>query len=1023
MGTVKRNLPLLLLLALLGAAALWIALDSADDGATEDSTDRLTAPAEGEGPTAAPEAPAAPQDREASRAAVPEAGGPLRLVARKPDGRLAEETEFFVYDGRGRGRIVTAPAGRAGIESSGHRLVVAARSDGLWSELRTLEGEALSKPRELEFSIVEPAAELAVKVRAPGGRPLAEFEAEIHFAGVEGSGFAAEFSLPDLYRRCAGEAEGRDGRAEFHGLPAGTYSVRVQTAEAATATATAVVEPGARESLELDLRPGASVVGRLVDEQGAPLSGDARVYLRDTESRIGVPDMLPPEYWYETAPEGHRTEMGPDGRFRIGPAAEGRYRIGVKAEGRPNLFFDTEHELLPGQKLEVGDLYVPAGAGLVVFVYEQRSMEPVEGARIRHATPAQRESFLGPILERRRDLPETDPDGMASLTGLPSGELVVRAEAEGFAPSETTVELAERGRQTVQLMLAEELVITGTVIDGKTKAPVAGARVRARQQESKSFMESFIPEEALPERDRTDKTGAEGRFRIGQLEAGDWLVSVRAEGYAGAIEGPVRLEYGAPAPDLSIALRGGATLVVRVLDADGEPRAGVNLSVFSMVTQDARNETTGETGEFTFENLIPGQYMVTSVSLSMEQQFEMMGSGGDLEGFEQELTTVELEEDEVEELVLGGIVERSKIEGFVTLEGVPKEEISVMLTSGSFNKVSTSEEDGYYSFDAIPSGSYLIMAGDFSPGSGTLWMSGLEVRGAEVLRYDIDLPNRVVTVKVVEDASGEPIARVPVMLRRLDGTQGGGGFLSTDSKGLAEFVYLEPGDYAITAGSAAMPFFGTGGDHATTVVSPIHLTEESRADSLIEIRLAEAATLAGRVLDNRGEPLSEVGVFLLDEGGQPITLFDLRGTDGEGRFELKSLPPGKARVLARHRKYGQIEQEVWLRSGETTEMDLTLDTGTLVHVLITDARDEPRSGIQAVLLDSRGAPISQLFTGMESMMAGMAFLKGGPQTLGPVPPGKYTVLLSVPGKAQERHELEIAPGTPELHLTYEFDGS
>ncbi|MBC8329787.1 MAG: carboxypeptidase regulatory-like domain-containing protein, partial [Planctomycetes bacterium] len=171
---------------------------------------------------------------------------------------------------------------------------------------------------------------------------------------------------------------------------------------------------------------------------------------------------------------------------------------------------------------------------------------------------------------------------------------------------------------------------------------------------------------------------------------------------------------------------------------------------------------------------------------------------------------------------------------------------------------------------------------------------------------------------------------------------------------------------------------------------------------------------------SRGSPVQGASVFVLDENGQPLTLFSMNGTGSDGRIRVGSLPGGRVRLLARHERLGQVEQEVWLQPGGTAETDLVLQPGCTLRILVVDQEGEPTSGIQAICFDQRGAPLSMMLQGAEAMQRGMAFLQGGEQVAGPLPPGKYRVVLTDLGAKTVSHEVVVEPGMSELRLDLAF---
>lgn len=110
-------------------------------------------------------------------------------------------------------------------------------------------------------------------------------------------------------------------------------------------------------------------------------------------------------------------------------------------------------------------------------------------------------------------------------------------------------------------------------VRGPDGAPLAGARVSA-------WRDGVV-------NPRGERTDAAGRFELTDLDAGTWSVRAAADSLLGAATGPVDLANGERRDLGSLHLRRGASLVVRVGDADGRPWTAAPPTVF-LRTDDQR---------------------------------------------------------------------------------------------------------------------------------------------------------------------------------------------------------------------------------------------------------------------------------------------------------------------------------------------------------------------------------------------------------------------------------------------------
>ena len=223
-----------------------------------------------------------------------------------------------------------------------------------------------------------------------GEAPLAEIEASVILEG--------------------GETPRRLAWTSGSGVPGGNrWPIPVDGEESATIEAWApgyvlVVErrqvrPGETDVVEL--KPGATVSGRVVDSRGAPVLR-ARVLLRTLDEGDGA-DILA------------RAESGEGGRFRLGTIVHGRCELSAERRqvGRTD---PLPLELAPRDSWEAGDL-VLLGDGAIVGRVVHPGGAPITGVGIDA-------ELLGDSSRSglRRSSSQTDEQGRFHLRGLADGE-------------------------------------------------------------------------------------------------------------------------------------------------------------------------------------------------------------------------------------------------------------------------------------------------------------------------------------------------------------------------------------------------------------------------------------------------------------------------------------------------------------------------------------------------------------------------------------------------------------------------
>jgi len=567
-----------------------------------------------------------------------------------------------------------------------------------------------------------------------------------------------------------------------------------------------------------------------------------------------------------------------------------------------------------------------------------------------------------------------------------------------------------------EVLLAPALGIRGRVLDLATRQPVAAARVRPRPAGGEGFLASFMPRQAADPLEI--ETGEDGSFALTGLTAGTWELEVTEDAHAPGQAGPFELAPGLPPPEAEILLGQGAELLVRVLDQEGQPAANRVVSAFAPQAGYTEGGSTDARGEVRFLHLTPGTWVVNAVNSPLLKPSGQALQGDLLAGLEMESETVVLEEGERAELVLGGPREWGSLFGFVTRGGTPVPGVQVLLSQGMRFRSTRTDDSGLYEFEEVPPGDSMLLAGRFQLGGGAGYTTVVHVPAGSEVQRDVELPDTDLRVRVLDEADGRPVAGVPVVLRPRQSNQGGG-MLTTDGRGEVRFTWVVPGDYVLVAGRAALPLFGRD-EHAAVVVDPLHL-QEGVGEQLVELRVGQGARLRATVLDPAGQPVADASVFLLTPAGQPVTLMSMSGTAGDGSLVLEGLPAGPHRALARHPRLGTIEAPVLLQAGETTEVTLQLEPGTILAVLPVDAEGRPLKGVQAVALDARGAPVSILAGASQAMDQAFAFLSGRPQELGPLAPGHYVILLQAPGGPASRHPVEVPAGGGRMELPLRHD--
>jgi protocatechuate 3,4-dioxygenase beta subunit len=387
-------------------------------------------------------------------------------------------------------RITRGPTSGVATAGEDGRFVVEGATPGTMELVAGADEFQTSEPLVLELTpgerreglrlVLARGGSLAGRVTGPGGEPVAD--ATILAAPTVQAG--SPFQLAPRHQA----RSDHEGRYRIGGLPPGEVQVRALHPDYAGPVREATIGAG-EARLDLELRRGIEVSGRVVDDAGAPVAG--------------VEVSLVADSWLGFRPP---VRSGDDGSFRLTGVEPGTWRLAATKDGLAQV--EPELRLDIGGPLFDVEVRMTAGGAIVGQV---RGLELADLSRLR----------LFAISQTRGGLPRTgsvDFEGGYRIEGTGPGTwrvMAVSGEGEGMASGE--VELAP-GQQEARLDLdfAGDLVLSGRVTLGGE--PLAGAQVGATGGEPAGFGIAH--------------TAADGGFRIGRLGPGRYelMVSAMAEG-------------------------------------------------------------------------------------------------------------------------------------------------------------------------------------------------------------------------------------------------------------------------------------------------------------------------------------------------------------------------------------------------------------------------------------------------------------------------------------------------------------
>lgn len=288
--------------------------------------------------------------------------------------------------------------------------------------------------------------------------------------------------------------------------------------------------------------------------------------------------------------------------------------------------------------------------------------------------------------------------------------------------------------------------------------------------------------------------------------------------------------------------------------------------------------------------------------------------------------------------------------------------------------------------------------------------------------------------RITDRLTGRPIQRAIVTVAPLD--RAGRKWLSipADADGRYEAGQLEPGEYFVAAGPPDMR--ATHLRQAFGETDPMDMGDRPQANLVLaagdvrtdlDIALARALAIEGRVLDESDEPMAEVGIELLRADG---TRYSAPPTESDdlGQFRFFGLIPGRYHVCARPVERAPDSSGDTLRYVRTchlaatqksaaADIVLTADDVSGIDIRIQRSRTYSLSG---TVIDASGKLVDGAFVGANAAEDGSGahgVTKDGRFVLHGLSFGRYHLAASVGGP---REPGDLRPPARERETGFTF---
>ncbi len=777
---------------------------------------------------------------------------------------------------------------------------------------------------------------VAGRVLDPTGNPVVGANVAMVYLDISRVLFSAD-------GRTAPLATDAEGRFRIEHVAAGRVAFVAAAADLAPSgiVELAVVDGGVYDDLSLQLGSGATLAGRVVDDQQNPVAG-AAVELRPIE-RPDDPQFLKVmlkvrRVEAKTDADGRFVAKGLTGDSLIVQAQKSGYTTAVRW----------------GVKLDEKDLVIGVQRGAIVRGKVTAGDQPL--ARFRVDT-------------RTSDIPK--PVEAKAGDGKPGdGATATAATAEATAPG-------GRNRR-------------GT--DGNSGASWTGGGSGRRGGRSGTVQ---LPEgQTMADRGMNGMDGnwreiqaEDGTFELRGIPPGRVRVRVRADGYLEPANVEVDLQPGQTSDVLAFALAPGEAVAGRVVDDKGLPVSDAQVTAYKA------RETGERRNPFNFQ-IDPEDFDFLALSAATNRRSAISDSKGAfvvpaLEPGKYRFTArhpdkakASAKDVEVKAAAPTGPVEivleaGGGVEGTVTGLGMQPLADALMvafsLQTGTMRS-SPTDKQGFYRIDGLPGGQYVVFKSKLGERADNIpleLMSNMRLKATTVkpgrfVRLDVhDEGEDGVRVHGVVRENGAPAPRALVSLlgSDRDGLLGMG--VRANAAGMDgryELIGIKPGSYVMQV----TRFQG----QPVQTTFEVEVPDETR-DFVFDVALP-TSKLSGRVVDTRGEPVSGVQVALGSNDGALAGAEGLIGliaqnglaqarTDKDGVFTLRSIAPGNYRLTAgaqlggRRRGGGDGAADA-KKHGEASLDGLVVDGVRDLDGLVVVV---PLAGrITGVVLDGSGAPVA-----------------------------------------------------------------
>lgn len=702
------------------------------------------------------------------------------------------------------------------------------------------------------------------------------------------------------------------GRFRLHGLEPGPVEV---SASAVGYGWTVVPASRFGRPVDMKLRPGASVTGRVFDSTGRPV---AKAVVRlEPENPGSALAMTGPAILARTGPE--RTDAQGAFAFLGVPAYE--YRILARHPDFGLGLSEAVHASAEGNTTV--EVRLATGARIAGRLVSPEGTPLAGRARIVRSNGEPATDALSDVLRG-----DAGNNGVFRIEGVPPGSHAMELEARGFKNESTAITVRGNDAQLNigDLVLQRGLSIRGRVRD-RSGEPIAGAGVEG------------FPEESGHLGSVADISHADGSFALAGLEAGTYSLHARREGF-GLDQKTVTA--GTDGVELVLAPTGSVTGFV--VDESGKPIEYFRVSAQEEAPEDRRllagahQEFADGSGRFLLPN-IPGGSFTLEVSALDKVMTTLMGVDV-VPGRSADVGTVQLSAGGT---LRGVVVDRNGTE----IEGAA----ICARPAGDWRSCETgptaqTDASGGFEMRGLPAGLAEVTAKhpDFTRAT----VSNIEIapsKGPSEVRIELGAGGRIEGTARGRDGSGMKNAFIVLQHPPSRGRFQNSEHLPIAADGAFAVDHVAPGPATV------LLMMGGQGRFSSRQQREVEVGE----GETVRVDFAAREILVSGRVTRSGSPLAGARVEISADRGMSISMhFGVRGEEAaaapqtgfavsreDGSYELLVDQPGEARVevTAGDFRTWFLQRKMEIPDADTFTLDLDL-TGVTVRGVVVDATDD-----------------------------------------------------------------------------------